>query len=38
MFDRDLNNTLSKCPGGHPISRRELKLNSKISAGKNKKN
>ena len=30
--------TLSKYPGGHPILHRELKLNSKISAGKYKKN
>ena len=29
--------TLSKCPGGHPILRRGLKLNSNISAGKCKK-
>ena len=27
-------NTLSKCPGGHPILHKGLKLNSKISAGK----
>ena len=30
--------TLSKCPGGHPILHRVLKLNSKISAGKYNKN
>ena len=30
--------TLSMCPGGHPILYRGLKLNSKISAGKYKKN
>ena len=29
--------TLSKFPGGHPILNRVLKLNSKISAGKDKK-
>ena len=28
---------LSKCPDGYPILHRELKLNSKISAGKYKK-
>ena len=27
-------NTLSKCPGGHPILHKGLKLNSKISVGK----
>ena len=30
-------NTLSKCPSGHPISHRGLKLNSKISAEKDYK-
>ena len=29
---------LSKCPGGHPILHRGLKLNSNISAGKYEKN
>ena len=30
-------NTLSKCPGDHPILHRGSKLNSKISVGKYKK-